>query len=216
MTIKVSTWASCSVIRGHSTAMMSPKKPTHAEFIWSYANGCSNFVFLYEVYEKCGTSGSIIVWCVYIYADCPIRTFHRSRWWQIAQKLCQSIKNHDSYPRHLFNSDLKEKQNPGNGSWLFRYIQVEVFEGQLAACVIPNPYYYCLPLFQEILSVGASFAVCVSSLDLNLCSSFSPSSRPNCSDSFCINRAASSGGSSSGGEFITGELVIFFRTLTGK
>jgi hypothetical protein len=71
-------------------------------------------------------------------------------------------------------------------------------------------YYYYLPLFQEILLVGASFAVCVSGLDRNLCSTFSSSSRPNCSDSFCINHAASSGGSSSGGEFITGELVTFF------
>ena len=72
-------------------------------------------------------------------------------------------------------------------------------------------YYYYIPLFQEILSVGASFAVCVSSLDLNLCSTFSASSRPNCSDSFRSNHAASSGGSSSGGEFITGELVTFFH-----
>jgi len=32
------------------------------------------------VHEKCGTSGSIIVWCIYIYAECPIRTFHRSRY----------------------------------------------------------------------------------------------------------------------------------------
>jgi hypothetical protein len=90
-------------------------------------------------------------------------------------------------------------------------MQVETFEGQQAACVILNPYYYYLPLFQEILLVGASFAVCVSSLHLNLCFTFSSSSRPNCSDSFCINHAASSGGSSSGGEFITGELVTFFR-----
>jgi len=88
---------------------------------------------------------------------------------------------------------------------------VEKFEGQQAACVIPNPYYYYLPLFQEILSVGASFAVCVSSIDLNLCSTFSASSRPNYSDSFCINHAASSGGPSSGGECITGELVTFFH-----
>jgi len=72
-------------------------------------------------------------------------------------------------------------------------------------------YYYYLPLFQEILSVGASFAACVSSLDLDLCSTFSSSSRPNCSDSFCSNHAASSGCSSSGGEFITGELVTFFH-----
>jgi len=88
-------------------------------------------------------------------------------------------------------------------------MQVETFEGQQAACVIPNPYCYYLPLFQEILSVGASFAVCVSGLDLDLCSTFSSSSRPNCSNSFCINHAASSGGSSSGGEFIMGELVTF-------
>jgi hypothetical protein len=59
---------------------MSPKKPTHAEFILSYIHGCNNFIFLYEVYEKCGTSGSIIVWCVYIYAEFPIRTIHRSRY----------------------------------------------------------------------------------------------------------------------------------------
>jgi hypothetical protein len=32
------------------------------------------------MYEKHGTSGSIIVWCVYIYAECPIRTFRRSRY----------------------------------------------------------------------------------------------------------------------------------------
>lgn len=95
-------------------------------------------------------------------------------------------------------------------------MQVETFERQQAVCVILNPYYYYLPLFQEILLVGASFAVCVSSLHLNVCFTFSSSSRPNCSDSFCVNHAASSGGSSSGGEFITGELVTFFRYSYGK
>jgi hypothetical protein len=90
-------------------------------------------------------------------------------------------------------------------------MQVETLEGQHAACVIPNPYYFYLLLFQEILSIGASFTVCVSSLDLNLCSTFSSSSQPNCSDSFCINHAASSGGPSSAGEFTTGEPVTFFH-----
>jgi hypothetical protein len=80
MTIKVSTWPSGSVIRGRSTAMMSPKKPTHAEFVLSYTHGCNNFIFLCKVYEKHGTSGNIIVRCIYVYAECPLRTFHRSRY----------------------------------------------------------------------------------------------------------------------------------------
>jgi len=122
--MKVSTWPNCSVIRGSSTAMMLPKKPPHAEFVLSYTHGCNKFIFLYEVYEKHGTSGSIIVLCIYIYVDCPIRTFHRSRYRQkqvVANctETLQSIKNHDSHPRHLFNSEPKEKQNLGNGSWLF-------------------------------------------------------------------------------------------------
>lgn len=104
MTIKVNTWPNCSVIRGHSTTMVSPKKPTHAEFVWSYANGCSNFVFLYEVYEKRGTSGSIIVWCVYIYADCPIRTFHRSRYRQ-KQVVADCTETLPKYQKSWFTSE---------------------------------------------------------------------------------------------------------------
>ena len=86
----------------------------------------------------------------------------------------------------------------------------EAFEGQLALFWTLTINYY-LPLFQEILSVGVSFALCVSSLDLNLCSTFALSSRPNCCNSICINRAASSGGSSSWGEFVIGELVTSFQ-----
>jgi hypothetical protein len=55
---------------------------------------------------------------------------------------------------------------------------------------------YYLPLFQEILSVGVSFAIRSSGRDTNLCTTFSSSSRPNCSDSLGINHAASISGSS--------------------
>jgi hypothetical protein len=60
--------------------MISPKKPRHSELVLSYTHGCNNFIFLYEVYEKYGTSGSIIAWFIYMYAECPIRTVHRRRY----------------------------------------------------------------------------------------------------------------------------------------